>query len=298
MSKRFRIIRNLTWKEVYELFKETFVEFFKEKTFIHSASLSYYTVFTLVPVIYLSIVSFGKIIGQKTMVDIISHFLNENIGIQDVSGIIEFLNHVNFEKSNPIMQTVVIITLLISATALFNSLKVSINEFFNIEKKHATNKKAILSNLGSRLTSLCLLMFFGLVVILTYFFQTIVISFGTKIFSDLSTFETILMTLIQHSLAILSNILIFTFIFKYLHDAFVPWKIALAGSIFTSVLLYLGQLLIKYYLTNYFFARDTGLAGTILIILTWMYYSSQIIFLGAKFTAVYANKIGKPLQID
>ncbi len=232
------------------------------------------------------------------MVQIISNFLNENIGIEDVSGIIDFLNHVNFEKSNPIMQTVVIITLLISSTALFNSLKVSINEFFNIEKTHATNKKAILSNLLTRLTSLGLLMFFGLVVILTYFFQTIVISFGTKIFSDLSTFETIIMTFAQHSLAILSNVLIFTFIFKYLHDAVVPWKLALAGSIFTSILLYLGQLLIKYYLTNYFFARDAGLAGTILIILTWMYYSSQIIFLGAKFTAVYAKKIGKPLQVD
>jgi membrane protein len=93
-------------------------------------------------------------------------------------------------------------------------------------------------------------------------------------------------------------VIIFVLIFKYLHDAIVPWKIALAGSVFTSILLYIGQLLIKYYLTNYFFARDGGLAGTILVILVWMYYSSHIIFLGAKFTAVYARKIGKPLQVD
>ncbi len=110
--------------------------------------------------------------------------------------------------------------------------------------------------------------------------------------------QWVVYTFTQHFLAIISNIFIFWLIFKFLHDAFVPWKIALAGSIFTSILLYIGQLLIKYYLTNYFFARDTGLAGTILVILVWMYYTSQIIFLGAKFTSVYAQKLGKPLQVD
>ncbi|MGV3630404.1 MAG: YihY/virulence factor BrkB family protein [Bacteroidota bacterium] len=292
-----RFIRNISFKEMYDLLKETFVAFFKERTFLHSAALSYYTVFTLVPILYLSIVTFGKIIGQKTMVEIITEFLRDNIGIRDVSGIIDYLNQVNFEKTNVYMQVVGVVTLLISSSALFTSLQYSINEFFDIEKKYESRKKMIYAHLGSRLTSIILLAFLGLIVIATYFFQTILISFGNHLFADLGTVEWALMTVVQHSLAIISNILIFWLIFKYLHHAIVPWKLALAGSVFTSVLLYIGQLLIKYYLTNYFFARDTGIAGSILVILVWMYYTSQIIFLGAKFIAVYAIKTGKPLQI-
>ena len=293
-----RLIRYLSLKEMYELLRETFISFFKEKTFLHSAALSYYTVFTLVPILYLSIVTFGKVIGQKTMVKIISEFLQENIGIQDVSGIIDYLNQINFEKTNIYMQVIGGITLLISSSALFTSLQYSINEFFDIEKKFESRRKMIYAHLGSRLTSIMLLAFFGLVVIVTYFFQTILISFGTKLFSDLSTVQWAFFVVAQHSLALFSHILIFWLIFKYLHHARVPWKMALAGSIFTSVLLYIGQLLIKYYITHYFFARDTGIAGSILVILVWMYYTSQIIFLGAKFIAVYANRTGRPLQID
>lgn len=282
----------------FSILKETFVEFFKEKTFIHSAALSYYTVLTLVPILYLSIVSFGQLIGQKMMVEIISNFLNKNIGIQDVSGIIDFLNQIDFEKSNLIMQSILIITLLVSCSALFNSLKHSINDFFDIEKEFHSRKKKIISSFSSRLRSILLLAFFGLIVILTYFSQTVIISIGTKFFSNLSLVQHILVTIIQHLLSILSNVIIFLFVFKYLHDAIVSWKMAFIGSCFTSFLLYFGQLLIKYYLTNYFFARDSGLAGTILVILVWMYYSSQIIFLGAKFTAVFAKRQGNPILVD
>jgi membrane protein len=295
---KFKLHKRLTFQETFELYRDTFTEFFKEKLFIHCAALSYYTVLTLVPIIYLSIVSFGKIIGQETMVKIIAKFLNENIGIQDVTGIIDFLNKVDFEKGNIFMQLVGIFIILFSSSALFSSLKFSINEFFDIEKKFDTTKKKILSDITTRLTSILLLTFFGFIVITTYFAQTLVITFGTQIIGEIDSLLWFLYVFAQHILVILSNVIIFALILKYLHDAVVPWKIAFAGSFFTAILLYVGQLLIKYYLMNLFFAKDGGLAGTILIILVWMYYSSHIIFLGAKFTAVYARKIGRPLQVD
>ena len=68
-------------KTTFHLLKETLTGFFQENSFIHCAALSYYTVLTLVPTIYLSFVSFGKIIGQETMVTIIGNFLKDNIGI-------------------------------------------------------------------------------------------------------------------------------------------------------------------------------------------------------------------------
>jgi membrane protein len=71
----------------------------------------------------------------------------------------------------------------------------------------------------------------------------------------------------------------------------------MGGALVTTILLYIGQLLIKYYLLHYFFAKDAGIAGTLLILLTWVYYTSQIIFFGAKFTMLYAKMVGQPLQV-
>jgi membrane protein len=101
--------------------------------------------------------------------------------------------------------------------------------------------------------------------------------------------------MVQHALAILTNVLLFAVIFKYLNDGKVEWRMAFSGAIVTAVLLYLGQLLIKYYLKHYFFGSSIGVPGTILVMLAWMYYSSQIIFLGAKYIKVYAVKVGRPV---
>lgn len=281
----------------WAILRETFVEFFKEYSLIHCAALSYYTVLTLVPIIYLGFVSFGKIIGQETMVEIIGNFLKENIGIEDISGIMTFIEDINFEQGNLFMEIVGIITILFSSSALFNALRVSINEYMDISKFFDTKRKRILADIRSRLTSMILLALFGLLMILAYFSQTLLISFGNKLLSKLDFLLWFFYQVAQHGLAILTNTIIFFLIFKYLHDAKVHWRVAMAGSIFTSVLLYLGQLLIKFYITNYFFAREGGLAGTILIILVWMYYSAHIIFLGAKFTAIYGKRTNRPLDI-
>jgi membrane protein len=288
-------IRHLTWKEVPQLFKTTIAEFFKEKSFFHGAALSYYTIFALVPILYLAFATFGRIVGNARMVDIIGKILNENVGIQDVSGILTFLNGVDMEKGSVLMNLIGIFTLLLSSTALLASLRNSINEFFDIERKFDSRKKKIVGHLLSRLISVSLLTIIGIVTVIIYFAQTILTSFGDKLFGELGTLHWFASTVTESSLSIVSNVIVFTLIFKYLHDGIVRWKLAFAGALVTSGMLYFGQLLIKYYLGNYFFAADGGIAGTMLVILAWMYYSSQIIFFGAKFTAVYARMVGHPI---
>ncbi len=290
-------IRHLTWKEVGRLFKQTVVEFGSEKSFFHGAALSYYTIFALVPILYLSIVSFGAFIGQDKMQSIISAMLTEHIGIKDVKGIMTFLHEINFHKSNFALQVIGVIVLLISSTAILSSLQHSINEFYDIELIHESNKKMIVSTLRDRLIHVLLLMFFGLVVIITYFAQIVLLSFGDKIFSGLHALHDFFEILTQHFIPFITNVIIFYFILKYVSDGIVLKRLALAGSIVTSTLLYLGQLGIKYYLTHYFFAKDAGIAGTILILLAWVYYTSQIIFFGAKFTAVYSKILGRPIEV-
>lgn len=289
--------KSLSWSEIFILIKDTSIEFASENSLFHGAALSYYTIFALVPILYLSIVSFGMFIGQETMVKIITDVLVTQVGVKDVRGIIEFLNQVNFEKANVALQIIGIVVLLITSTAMLSSLKNSINDFYNIEKVHTSNKKKILATLIDKITHVGLLAVFGLIIIVTYFGQIIILSLGDKVFAHFGVFHQLFVFITQHIVPLLTNTFIFYFIFRYLSDGIVGLKTALAGSIVTSILLYLGQQLIKYYLNNYFFAKDAGIAGTLLILLTWVYYTSQIIFFGAKFTFVYSKKMDQTIVV-
>lgn len=298
MSKKLRLtsgIRKLTWSETGQVIRLTFIEFFQEKSFFHGAALAYYAVFALIPMIYLSLISFGSFVGQDTMLDIIDKLLKDEVGLSDSSGIMSFLKEVNFEKGNPVMNMVGIIALLLSSSALLASLRTSINEFFDIQITFEDRKKRLVHNLWARLANILLLPVLGIVVVVTYFGETIILSISRDFFGDLNSVEAFLLSGLRHVLAIGTNILLFSVIFKYLHDGKVHWKLAFAGAIVTAILLYTGQLLIHFYLSNYFFGSSVGVPGTLLVILAWMYYSSQIIFLGAKFTKVYAMKVGRPI---
>ncbi len=290
-------IRHLTWTEVRQLIKTTFSEFFQEKSFLHGAALSYYMIFAIVPLLYLAFATFGKIVGNVKMVEIIGKLLKEQVGIQDVSGILSFLNGVDMEKGSFMLNVIGVFALLLSSTALLASLRGSINEFFDIEPVFHSHKKLIIGHLVSRLVSVTLLTVMGIVVIVIYFAQTILMSVGSHLFEGKEIIHWFILSLIEHGLSIISSVIIFLFIFKYLHDGVVKWKIAFSGALATGLMLYFGQLLIKYYLGNYFFAKDGGIAGTMLVLLAWMYYSSQIIFLGAKFTAVYAKMVGQKIVL-
>ncbi len=290
-----RGIRKLTWREIGEVIKTTFKEFFQEQSFFHGAALAYYAIFALIPTLYLAFATFGQIVGQRTMLQVISELLREQVGIKDISGIMDFLRDVDFERGNALMNTVGIVALLFSSTALLASLKASINQFFNIEVNIEDRRKLVLNHLLARLIGLAILAIFGFTLIVVYFGETILISFGNRIFSEANFVNVAVAQIVQHGASVLTNMIIFFIIFKYLHDGKVHWKLALGGSFLTSLLLYMGQVLIKFYLGNFFFAADLGIAGTLLVILLWMFYTSQIIFFGAKFTAVYGRKVGKPI---
>ena len=123
----------LPWREIPSLIKETFKGFFEEKSLFHGAALAYYTVFAMVPLLYLCIVYFGKIIGQKVMLVIIEDLLRNKVGIQDVSGMMEFVSQLDFEKTNFFMEMVGIGVLLVASSAFVVCLRHSINDFFVLE---------------------------------------------------------------------------------------------------------------------------------------------------------------------
>ncbi len=296
-QSRKRRITDLNRADRWTLIKDTFSEFTLDKGLFHGAALSFYTIFAMVPIVYLAIASFGYFIGQDTLLDIVRQILTEQVGVEDVSGIMTFLKSIDFAKGNFILRNIGIIALLVSSTAIFNSLQYSVNFFYGIERVYDSKRKQLYSNILARILSFGFLAFFGAVIIVTYFTQLILISFGHALLGESSYFSAFFLEILRHVVGILSKVLIFSFVLKYLHDGEITWRLSWTGGVVTAILLHLGQLLIQYYLSHFFFAKDGGLAGALLVLLGYMYYSSQMIFIGAKFTAVYARIVGEPIQV-
>ena len=286
----------MNWKERKELVKLTFLEFFKEQSLMHGAALSYYAMLALVPILYLSMTYGGRILGNDVITNILTKLLHELIGVGDSAAIIGLLDQVDFQKGSLLLQIVGVVALLFSCSAIFNSLRISLNTFYNINDHDLGRKQVIIRNLLGRLVSMGFVMGGMVLVVVLYFAQSFFLSFGTSLLNDTETLSSAFVTIANHTLPILTNLIVFYFIFKYMHDGVVSTRIALRGSLLTSVLLHGGQLLLKFYLMHFFFAAKAGLAGSMLLVLVWVYYSSQIVFFGAKYIAVLSRMKGIPIN--
>ena len=174
----------------------------------------------------------------------------------------------------------------------------SINEFYDIQVKIDDRKTQIFYTIFTKLVSVFMLAVFGVSIVLLYTGETIFMSISGELYDSFHLKQQWVMSGLEHLVAIGINTILFALVYKFLHDGKVVWKLALSGGLLTSVLLYVGQIGLKFYLTNFFFGSQMGIAGTLLIFLAWMYYSSQIIFLGAKFIKVYSELIGRPIIFE
>jgi membrane protein len=286
--------RNSTkhWYSVFFTIKDALSQYIQEGAFFHGAALAYYTLFAFVPIVYLTTSIFGRIFGQKNMENIVIDLLKNRIGISNTDDIMNILHQVNFDRPNIFLEALSILVLLYGCSAFFVSLKRSINEFFDISRKKRHEENILMDLIGFRFLSVAYLGVFALIIILLYFSQTFAFSILEHWIKTKNGFVDFSFSLLQYIISILSNLLIFIVVFKYIHDGTVPWKIALNGAFVTSIFLFISQLIIKYYLINYFFLGNLGIVGSLFIILAWVNYSAQIVFCGAKYTAVLAKKNG------
>ncbi|MDP4596928.1 MAG: YihY/virulence factor BrkB family protein [Crocinitomicaceae bacterium] len=264
----------------------------QDGAFHHGAALAYYTLFAFIPIIYLTTSIYGRIIGQQNMRDIITTLLKSELGLQDPASILQLVDSMSFDKPNFFLELVSIGVLLYTCSAFMISLKRSLNEFFHVSKKSRQESNLFMEIIGFRFVGVLLLAVFALVIILFYFLQIFIFSALTGWLQWNNGFVDFSLQLLQIFLTLLSNVLIFTLIFKYMHNAKVSWRIARDGAIVTAILLYLSQWVIGYYLQHYFIMGKLGVANSIFIMLAWVHYSAQIVFFGAQFT----YQIGKVFQ--
>ena len=173
------------WIKNYHIVKESVVEYIEEGAFFHGAALSYYTLFALVPIIFLTISTFGRIVGSERMLIIINDVFKNNVGIQDTSSFMSYLQSMHLDKNGLLIEIVGFILLMYTCSAFLVSLKRSINDFFEIKVKRREKQNIIKSVIGFRFVSILFLAFFAFIIILFYFLQIFILSFmESNIFND------------------------------------------------------------------------------------------------------------------
>ena len=277
-------------------FWEALKEYVQEGAFHHGAALAYYTLFAFIPIIYLTTSIYGRIIGQDNMRQIVSSLLQSGLGLQDSGTILQLVEGISFEKPNFFLELVSIGILLYTCSAFMISLKRSLNEFFNVAKKSREESNLFMEIIGFRFVGVLLLAVFALVIILFYFLQVFIFSALTNWLHWNNGFVDFSLQVLQVVLTLVSNVLIFLLIFKYMHNAKVSWRVARDGAIATALLLYLSQWLIGYYLHHYFIMGKLGVANSIFIMLAWIHYSAQIVFFGAQFTFHIGKVLNERIQ--
>lgn len=287
--------RELPLKVKFSIVKGTFSRFTLDMGLFHGAALSFYLIFTLIPLLYLAINVVGYIVGKETVTKILNVYLREYFGIDDFSGILKFLNDIQFASGLPYLKVVIIIVLVISASAIFISLKTSINYFYGIQPHFDSGKKRFLVNLVHRLISIGMLSGFGILLMLGYFIQVIFNSVGKLVFAGYSTLTQFWFEFSQHLVSIALTIVFLNYVYRFLNDAIVKKKVAFVGACTAAIILQIGQILIQQYMNFAYFAKSGSVLSIILIMLAFVYYGSQAIFIGASVSAAYGEITHQPI---
>jgi len=279
-------------KKIGYLLKETFSGFINDNGIKFSAALSYYTVFSLPPLLIIIISLSGIFFGADAVKGEIFGQINTLVGSDAAMQIQETLKKVELSNSSSFAQTFGIILLLVGASGVFAEIQDSINYIWGIKAKP---KRGVIKYLYNRLMSFSMIGSVGFLLLVGLIVNSI-IDILSKRLAIIFPQDTIYLFNVVNTLVIFSIItLLFIIIFKTLPDGKIAFRDCLVGASFTAFLFMIGKFVIGFYLGRYNIASVYGAAGSIILILVWVYYSAIILYFGAEFTKVYAHTHGQKI---
>lgn len=282
-------------RKFWLILRQAVTEFLGDHGMKLSASLSYYTIFSLGPVLVILISLAGIFFGKDAVHGKIFYQLNGLVGNAAALQIQDIIRNIEKSQMGPSGALVGVIILVIGATGVFTEIQDSINFIWSVKAKP---KKGWLKLVLNRLLSFSLIISFGFVLMVSLGIHALVdILFEklTRLFNDATVY---LFMVINYVILFVVISFLFAIIFKVLPDAKIKWKDALTGSSFTALLFIVGKFLIGFYVGTSDIGVTYGAAASIIIILLWVYYTSIILYFGAEFTKVYTLNFGSGIVPD
>src|SRR5690606_5231568 len=276
------------FRKAWNITKESFSEFIDTKVLKLSAALAYYTVFSLpgllMVIIWVSDIFYGRQAIEGSIYGQISEFVGHEAGLQ----IQETIKNAAMTSDGGWGAIVGIATLLFGATGLFNERQDSINRIW-LRKAKPKKGRGLLRMVINRLLSFSMIITLGFLLLVSLIINAGMDILLNRLASYFPEVQVYIMYVINLAVSFLITATLFGIIFKVLPDARIKWKDVKAGAIATALLFMVGRFLIGIYLgQENRLASAYGAAGSLIIILLWVYYAAAILYFGAVFTRVYA----------
>ena len=274
------------------LLKETVKEFLDDKAMRLSAALAYYSVFSLAPLLIIAISIAGMIFGEDAARGAIEAELTDSIGRKAASAVEDMVSNAYMEGGSWIMTLVGVVILLITASGVFAQLKDAMNTVWDIKVKPGGGVKGLVK---ARLLALSMVLVIGFLLLISLI-ASAASAAAIKWIGNALPIPGFIFQIVTFLISLGLVTVLFGMIFKILPDAEVEWRDVWSGAFITSVLFSIGKLLLGIYLGREGAASAYGAAGSLILLLSWVYYSANILLLGAEFTQVYARRRGRRIR--
>lgn len=282
-----------TMKDFFVILKNAFSGFLNEDSLKLSASLAYYTVFSIGPILVLIITLASLFYGEEAIKGKLFSELNGLVGASAAAQIQSIIKNLELSGKNNIALVISGATLIIGATTVFGDIQNSINRIWHVRAKP---KKGWLKIIQDRLLSSSLIIGLGFLFVVTLIVNGVILSLTERIQQYFPEITLVLLNAINFSLTLGIVFVLFSSIFKILPDVEISWKTVRVGALFTSILFMAGRFVIGLYLQTSDTESTYGAAGSIVLILLWVYYTAAILYFGAVFTREYATFKGIAIE--
>lgn len=279
-------------RKVGRLLQKTFQQWQEDKAARIAAALAYYTVFSISPLLIIAIAIAGAFFGQQAAQDEITAQLTQLVGEDIVKPILVTLKNISQPEIRGVASWISIGVLLLGASGIFAQLQDALNTVWNVKPQPG---QGILPFLRRRMFSFLMVLAIGFLLILSLIISA-VISTLSKYRVDFLPGSAVLWENIDFILSLSLITFLFCLMFKYVPDAKIAWKDVIVGSVITALLFLFGKFLLGWYLSKGSLGSAYGAAGSLIVFLAWVYYSAQIVLLGAEFTQVYTRIYGSKIQ--
>ncbi len=274
-------------KKYLDIFKQTFTEFGQDKAPRLGAALAYYTIFSLGPILLIAIAVAGMVWGQEAASGQVSAQLDKVFGSNAAEAVETMIAGAAKENKGVVATVIGVAMLLFGASGVFGQLKDALNTIWNVEPKKSAG---IMGFVKDRFLSMAMVLGVGFLLLVTLVFDAMISAMGDYITRTAGGEAVMHMIQLVVSFGLVT--VLFALIFQYLPDLDIEWKDVWLGAAFTSLLFVIGKFALGLYLGKAAVGSSFGAAGSLVVLLIWVYYSAQILFFGAEFTQVYARSYG------
>jgi len=267
--------------------------FSDDKGLMLSASLAYYTVFSIAPLLILIMAMISIFFAPDHIDHILFTQIAGIIGKQSAGLLLETIKNLRLSGKTNLAILAGAVTLIIGATSIFMEIQSSLNIIWNIKAKP---KRGWVKMLQNRLLAFCMVFGLGILLFFSLVINIIMVTLSHLPNHFLPELTILLINGINLLLAFILMAVLFGIILKFLPDIIISWKDVRPGAIFTAILFMLGKYLIGLYIRYLVSGSVYGAAGSVIFLLIWIYYTAVILYVGAEFTQVYARAKGSMIK--